>query len=335
MRQVLKVGGFLVSLAAAGYAGWYAGTNHQPAIEQPDGEVLATINGVGYGKDWFIEQMQLRGGSKPGQYQDTKQKQALLEYLINQEVLYMQAKAQGLDQEPAIDRLYKKAIVDKYLEDNLNKKITAARVTEDEVRKHFEANQYVYNKPARRRAAMIYIEKKQSDTAEQLAAKTQKMQEVVDKVAGLDTETMHFGELAKVYSNDRSSMYQGGVVGWLIQHPSRKYKWADAMVEALFALENVGDVSPIIDTEKGLYLVRLVAAENVKEKSFEQVKAGIKNQLLQAKRKQIRNDFMQATQAQAEIQIDMKMLAAIPAFSTPKKQPLKPPALPGGNGGLK
>ncbi len=334
MNLSLKTGGYVLSLALAGYVGWYAGTNHKPATAKPTGEVIATINGVSYGKEWFIEQMKLRGGNKPGQYQDTKQKQALLEFLINQEVLYLQAKAQGLDQEPAIDRMYKKAVVDKYLEDNLNKKVAAAKVNEDEVRKHFDANQFTYNKPARRRAAMIFMAKNSSDTAEDLAAKRTSMQAVVDQVSSLDGDTLHFGELARVHSDDKSSKYQGGVIGWLIQHPSRKYKWDDEILEALFALENVGDVTPIIDAEKGFYVLRLVAAESVKEKTFEQVKAGIKNQLLQAKRKKIRNDFMLATQAQAEIEIDMKMLASIPAFSTPKKQPLKPPALPGGNGGL-
>ena len=330
---MMKTMTYVIGLLLAAAGGWYLGTQHQPAPAEPSGEVLATINGVSYGKDWFIEHMKLRGGNRPGQYQDTQQKQALLEFLLNQEVLYLQAKAQGLDQTPAIDRLLKQAVVDKFLEDNLNQKVAAARVTDAEVRAHFEANQYVYNKPARRRGAMIMMERKTADSDEAWAQKKATMATVLEQVAGLDENTLHFGELAKAHSEDRGSKYQGGVIGWLIQHPSRKYKWDDAVIEALFALAQPGDVSPVIETADHLYLVRLVAAEDVKEKSFEQVKAGIKNQLLQAKKQQIRTDFMQSIQQQADIEIDMQMLAAIPAFSPPEEKPLTPPALPGGNGG--
>ena len=124
IKFLTYIGGLLL----AGAGGWYLGTQHKPTEAEPVGEVLATINGVSYGKDWFIEQMKLRGGNRPGQYQDTEQKQALLEFLISQEVLYMQAKAQGLDLEPTIDRMMKKGVVDKFLEDNLNQKVAAAPV---------------------------------------------------------------------------------------------------------------------------------------------------------------------------------------------------------------
>lgn len=330
---MIKVVSYVLGLLLAGAGGWYLGTQYQPDPPQATGEVLATVNGVSYGKDWFIEHMKLRGGNRPGQYQDTEQKQALLEYLLSQEVLYMQAKAQGLDQTPAIDRLMKQTVVDKFLEDNLNQKVAAARVTDEEVRAHFEDNRYVYNKPARRRGAMILMERKSADSDEVWQQKKNTLAMIAEQVAQLDENTLHFGDLAKAHSEDRGSKYQGGVIGWLIQHPSRKYKWDDAVVDALFDLQQPGDVSPIIETENQLYLVRLVAAEDVKEKAFDQVKAGIKNQLLQAKKQQIRADFMQSIQQQADIEIDMKMLAAIPAFSPPEEKPLTPPALPGGNGG--
>lgn len=335
MNNMIKTGVYILGLVVAGFAGWYLGSKPEVTTVQSQGEVLATINGVEYPKDWFIKQMHLRGGNRPGQYQDTQQKQVLLEYLINQEVMYMQAKAQGLDQEPSIDNMLKKAVVDKFLEHNLNKQIDSIRVSEDDVRQHFESNQMTYNKPARRRAAMIFTERKTSDTAETWANKKSLMEEVLAQSKNLSTDITHFGDLAKTYSEDKSSKYQGGVIGWLIQHPSRQYKWDDAVVESLFSMSEVGEISPVIESEKGLYLVRLVASENIKEKSFEQVKSGIKNQLLQSKRKQVRLAFMQEIQQQADVQIDMKMLAAIPAFSQAKKKPLKPPAMPSGSGGSK
>ena len=85
----------------------------------------------------------------------------------------------------------------------------------------------------------------------------------------------------------------------------------------------------VIEAEDGFYIVRLVSAENVKEKSLEQLRKGIKNQLMQSKRKQMKDDFMAALVDDADISIDHSKLAAIPSFSPPANNPDKtPPALP-------
>ena len=322
-----------VSLAAAG--GWYFGQQQKatPQVETT-GEVLAVVNDRIIAKDWFMEQMKLRGGLKSGQYHSVEQRQALLDFLINQEVVFAAAQSEGIDEDPAVDRLYKKAVIDRFLEQQLNPKLEAIKVSNAELQNYFDQHQEKYSRPARRRAAIIHVAvSSQADEAVR-QQKRERIEEALQQVAQLDANTMHFGELAKTYSDDRASRYQGGVIGWLINHASRDYRWGRQVTEAVFALEKNGDVSPVIETETGFSVVRLVSAEQVQQKQFEQVQKGIRSRLLQEKRKQAREEFLTAFKSQADISINQEMLAAIAPLSAEKTDNDKqPPALPGTAGG--
>ncbi|MCX7554064.1 peptidyl-prolyl cis-trans isomerase [Marinicella sp. S1101] len=329
MKNVVKPLALISSLVLAGFVGWFI-ANHQTTEKVSlNSEIIAKVNGKGLAKEWFIEQMKLRGGLKPGQFQTSEQKQALLDFLIRQEIVYQEAMSLGIGDDPAVAHLFKKAVIDKYTTEHLNKKLEQVKVGDSEAERYFEQNQMSYNKPARRRGAIIVAELNADDDEEARKEKLARIEKAQQAVNEMDLSTAHFGELAKIYSDDRASMYQGGVIGWFIQHPSRKYKWNQAIIDKLFELEKPGDTSEIITTDDGHYLVRLVAAENVKEKAFEQVKKGIKNQLLQAKRTQVRADFLAALAEDAEVEINQKMLAELSAISEPSKNKSNtPPAMP-------
>lgn len=329
MSTVMKTLLYVTGLILAGMLGWYLSANHSNTDIQLNEEYVATVNGQGLAKDWFVEQMKVRGGEKPGNYQTMAQKKALLDFLIREEILYQQALEKGIGDDPAVAHLFKKAVIDKFTTDFLNAELAKVKVGDSEAESHFENNQSAYNKPARRRAAIIVAEFTDSDDEASKLKKLKRIETAKSAVAEMELVSTHFGELAKVYSDDRASMYQGGVIGWFINHPSRKYKWDQAIIDSLFALEKPGDVSDIITTESGYYLVRLAAAENVKEKAFAAVKKGIKNQLLQAKRKQVREAFLTELTGAAEVQINHELLADLPALSSPLNQNEKtPPAMP-------
>ncbi|MGJ8663585.1 MAG: peptidylprolyl isomerase [Marinicella sp.] len=329
MNRWLKQGAYVVGLLLAGATGWYLAENKPNKSHEPDQDYLATVNGKGLEKDWFIEQMKLRGGLKPGQFQTVEQKKALLDVLVNEEVVYQKALAEGIDQDPTVSRLYKKTVIDKYITNTLNKKIDQVKVGNSEVESYYNQNQSIYDKPARRRAAIIVAEINQSDDDQTKDEKYQRVEKALAAIEELDDKVHHFGELAKVYSDDRASMYQGGVIGWFINRPSRQYKWDHSLIEALFELENPGDVSKIITTDDGYYIVRLVAAEKVKEKTFEQLKKGIKNQLIQIKRKQVKTEFLASLMNDADIDVNNDVLASIPTLSSgAKPKQNTPPALP-------
>ncbi|KAA3642061.1 MAG: hypothetical protein DWP95_05780, partial [Proteobacteria bacterium] len=239
--------------------GWYAAGLNWPA-QQPSltSDVLAIVNDELITEDDYITQMKIRGGSVPGQYQDMQQKQMLLDFLVNQKLLLAQAKAQGIDQNPVVLKVYHQAVIDKYLEINLNNKLAEISVSESEIKQQFENNKQGYNRPARRRGAIIFKETKTDMTEAQLNDLKRELMDVREQTNQLPNHITHFGELARIHSDDLASKYQGGVMGWLIESPKRAYKWPTKVVNALFQLPENGNMSNIIETDQGLYLVRLV-----------------------------------------------------------------------------
>ena len=332
MNKLLIALGFFVS----GFIGWTIGQREQPQIDASmTDNTIAIINNKAISKETFIDKMKLHGGLKAGQFHKLEQRESLLTFLINQEVMYSKAVEKGITKDEAVMTLFKKAVIDRYLELELNPLLSKAKVSNFDVQKYFENNKESYARPARRRGAIIFVKKSIKDSPETLGKKKEKINEAYTKIAEIDEKTLHFGNLSKNYSDDRSSRYQGGVIGWLINHPSRKYKWDDQVIESLFSLEKEGDVSPILETEKGFYIVRLVATESTQEKKLSNVEKGIKNSLLQKKRKQIKETFIVGLIDAADIDINKNLLASIePLSKAASKNSKKPPALPGTGGSL-
>lgn len=332
MNKLLIAMGFL----ASGFVGWTIGNKEQPQVDASmTDNTIAIVNNQAISKEAFIDKMKLHGGLKAGQFHKLEQRESLLTFLINQEVMYSKAVDKGITKDESVMTLFKKAVIDRYLELELSPLLSKAKVSNFDVQKYFENNKQSYERPARRRGAIIFVETSIKDSQEALAKKKEKINEAYAKVTEIDEKTLHFGALSNSYSDDRSSRYQGGVIGWLINHPSRKYKWDDKVLESLFSLEKAGDVSPVLETDKGFYIVRLVATENTQEKTLANVEKGIKNSLLQKKRKQIKEEFIVGLIDSADIDINKNLLASIEPLSEPaSKNNKRPPALPGTGGNL-
>ncbi|MFC3195557.1 peptidylprolyl isomerase [Marinicella sediminis] len=325
----------VILMLGSGWVGWYLAT-HWPESEQQDvtADVLAVVGDSVITRDDFIRQMSHRGGNRPGQYHELKQKKFLLDFMINQQVMFDDAVAKGFHEDESVQKIYRKATVDKYLEEELNKKLQALVVTDREIKQHFNNNKTVYEKPARKRAAIIAKIIPADVTAEEKQQIKDELEAIRNQVNELDGKTKHFGELALTHSDDRSSRYQGGVIGWFVENPKRSYKWDRTVIEALFSLPEPGDVSPVLETDEGLFLVRLVAAEQVEEKTLTQVSSGIRQQLLKTKQDAMKKQFITQLIEGADININQQMLADIdPLNPAEKADDIKPPALPVDNGG--
>ncbi|TDR18538.1 peptidylprolyl isomerase [Marinicella litoralis] len=324
----------LVLMLVSAVFGWVVAKNF-PLKSSPslNSDVVAIVDGDVITKDEFIKQMTLRGGNRPGQYHDVKQRKFLLDFMINQKLMMNDAEAKGINKNDMVQKIYRKATIDKYLDEVLESKIDAVKVTEAEIKQHFDENYSVYEKPARKRAAVIYKATTSKTSAEEKAALKQSLLEVKAAVSDLDEDTYHFGDLALQHTDDRASKYQGGVIGWFIENPNRAYKWDRSVIQELFKLDNNGDVSDVVETDQGLFLVRLVASESVNAKTLDQVSSGIKKQLLKIKQDQVKKDFIYSLIDNSTVEINENLLAQIEPISPIKRNSdRKPPALPTGAG---
>jgi len=133
---------------------------------------------------------------------------------------------------------------------------------EEELRQRYEANAQRYLTPEARQASHILVTEfnRSEEEAEELAA------ELLERVeAGED-----FAELAREFSEDTGSAELGGDLGFV--EPDQM---VDEFEAALFELDEVGQLSPLVKTRFGWHIIRLDAVREPQGMSFEQARQEI------------------------------------------------------------
>ena len=157
----------------------------------------------------------------------------------------------------------------------------------------YQADPSQFAVPAQTRARHILLSKEGADARAQAEALLQELR------AGAD-----FAKLAQQYSVDYASAARGGDLGFF---------GAGRMVapfeEAVNALKQPGELSPIVETQFGYHIIRLEERREAKTLSFDEVKDQLKAEALAALRRekrehaiaQARNAFQANEAALAEL----------------------------------
>lgn len=300
------------------------------AVDVPDHFVIATVGDDKITAGEFRRELAIRGGGLPGQFATIEQRRALLDDIIEYRAMVNRARAEGYDRDPRVLAIFERAMVAELQKDRLVTPLNGIEVSEDEVAAYYADHRSDYDRPERYRAAIVFFE---SSTTSDDAARREleaRVQRALEETELLDPSVTHFGVVARNYSNDRASRYNGGVIGWLVKHPNRQYKWEEPVIEAVFSLSAPGETAPVVRTEKGIYLVRLVELEAAAPRPYEEVKNGIRHQLMRAKAGKMNQAFAADVRAGVEIEINQQALSNIeaPASAAEEVGEQRPPRLP-------
>lgn len=146
-----------------------------------------------------------------------------------------------------------------YIELDLDTIAAAVDIDETELKQFYADNQSQFVGPEQRKASHILIE---GDDDKALA----EIEAIADRLANGED----FAELASETSQDTGSASQGGDLGYFgrdVMDP--------AFEEAVFALENEGDVTEPVKTEFGYHLIKLTGIQQPDVEAFEQVRADV------------------------------------------------------------
>ncbi len=168
------------------------------------------------------------------------------------------------------------------------------QISEDLVsmaRERYQANPDTYRRFKRIKVAVIFI-KKEAGKEDEARAETEG---ILAQLKDNQDDQLLFFKLAEEHS-DGPLAHQGGVnKKWLIAPPDLEK--SNPVLQAAFELETKGQLTEIIETEKGFSIVGLLGAVEGKKLSFEEVKseiiAKIKQNLMRLKRAEV-YEFLQA-----------------------------------------
>jgi parvulin-like peptidyl-prolyl isomerase len=147
--------------------------------------------------------------------------------------------------------------------------IAAHPVTDEEVQAYFDDNQSYFNVPEQKTASHILI----SDP-EHTPEKRAEIEDILARAkAGED-----FAELAKEYSDDGSAE-SGGDLGSF----GDENNFVPEFSEAAWALQNVDDISDVVETEFGYHIIKLTAIQEATSATLEEMRDAIVNSLEQTR----------------------------------------------------
>jgi len=293
----------------------------------PPDEWLARVGGEYIIRDEFIDEMERRGGLRPGQYQDTGQRRSLLNEMIVRKSLVAAAREEGFDERPEVARALDSILINRYQQSELQPLRESVEVEPEEIEAYFNARSDEYAVPARKRIAMIQIAVSPDAADEARSRARTRAEQAANAIEELDEATLHFGAVAREFSDDQASRYRGGVVGWISEEPVRP-RFDPVVADAATRLEQPGDTTGILEGEDGFYIVRLVQWEPRQERSLEQLAPGIRQVIRREKVSELQRSFLDERLSRANPEINEEMLAEIEPLSEAEVPEPAPPAGP-------
>jgi peptidyl-prolyl cis-trans isomerase C len=189
---------------------------------------------------------------------------AMLETVLLNRVLAKQAREQGLADSAEV-KAELEQVADRALSVRRIEALEAALSIPDyaqAAKEQYDLNKAKYMEQEQLRAAHVLIatQGKDAEAARKLATEIH-----AKAVAGAD-----FAKLVDEFSDDRGSKARGGDLGFFVRG-----RMVKEFEQAAFALQNPGDLSPVIQSPFGFHVIKLIERKSARQKEFDEVKAQI------------------------------------------------------------
>ncbi len=184
-----------------------------------------------------------------------------------------EARRRGLYEDPRMRHRFERMLAQSVRTEIEDALPPPAEPMEDELRARYEADPKAFRVPARVRPAILLVE---APASMDPAARDARRETAVELRAVLealpsDDRPRRFAELAVRHSAHQPTRYHGGDLGWWIEGTYMP-EWTAAVVDAAFALEAPGTLSPVLETEAGFALLLLTARDDSRRRPFEDVR---------------------------------------------------------------
>ena len=235
-------------------------------------------------------------------YSSIEKKKELLDSLIRYDVLAIEARKRGYERDPEVQRVAKDKMVKLFTQQEILDKVKPSDVPEADVEKFYKEHATDYVRPEMVRVSQILVKER---------AKAAK---VLAEVKALPkTDMKAFRDLVAKYSEDADSKPRGGD---LTQFDRATTQHPKSVVTAAFALQEIGDVSDLVATDKGFAVLKLTERRLALSRSIEEVKPEIQRRLLDDLRTKKKKEYIEEARKAIKVEIDEEQLAKLDLVGT-------------------
>ncbi|MFH1729858.1 MAG: peptidylprolyl isomerase [Pseudomonadota bacterium] len=256
------------------------GDEHKHDQQKVD-EIIAEVNGKAITASMIHAKLDMIKNKKALSNNlsiDDNLKMKIIDSLINEELLYQEAKKAGVAEEKVIQ----KSIVRKYLTSKVQRKF---EITSNEI-----ANYYEKNKPEFYVLKLRHILVKGKDQASK-----KRCEDILEKIKkGAD-----FEKVAKEQSEAKHSAKKGGLLERVSMGRSDKNLWSEALKLA------EGEMSPVFQSKIGFQIIKM---EEKQLKPIKQVESLIKGKLNKSKKAESEKNLIADLRKKAKISYNQDLL---------------------------
>jgi parvulin-like peptidyl-prolyl isomerase len=239
-------------------------------------------------------------------YQSLDRRKELLRSMIDVQLLADEAQRQGLDKDPIVQEETRQILVAWMRGKLLSEVPQASAITEGEVKAYYDAHRDLFREPERRRVAQIVtrdeaVAKKAADEAKSAGA-------------------VGWGALVKKYSDDKPAASEApemyGDLGYVAApsdaHAPVSPRLVPEVRAAVFGLKEVGAIAdPVKDAAGVWHVVRLLAKQEARDQSLQDVDRTIRVRIVQEKRADREKQLVDETRKSLKVEVDEAALSAI------------------------
>ena len=268
-------------------------------------DVIAWVGEFSITQAEFVKEMHYRGGV----FVNELDKQALLDEMIAKKLVLNKAYEMGYHKRADVRREYEYLLMGKVNREFVEKKREMLTLDKLAVNKHYGQHRDDYRIPQKDQFAILFFKKRHKQSSGNAMVKLNAIKQLADANKLSNNAKDGFGEYAISNSEHQVSRYKGGDIGWFSK--GKDVHWENTVLDAGFALKQVGDVSSVVETDKGYYLVRLMEREEAQYRSLASVEDRIRHKLILTQQKAVKDNFNQQLKNSFSISVNNEKLDAV------------------------
>ena len=228
------------------------------------------------------------------------------------------ARAVGTDRVPEVHRDVDNLIIAQWKERQAKVRLPDREIPEAELKLVYEKNIARYTRPATVRLALLRLELQKKESDEKVVEATKRLEAARDAarsaLASAGTNNAEivrargFGRIAADNSDEQTSRYRGGDIGWLEQG-AFAYRWPRAVLEAGYGLA-LGAVSEVIRCPEGVFVVMKTDERPPSVTPFAAVRESLRMTLQAQRRQAVQDALLRDAVAAAPLTVNTQRLAA-------------------------
>ena len=268
----------------------------EPVKIEGTGKVLATYHDKEFTDGDFLTEIAKLNKRARKALEDPERRQQYIENHILSELLVMEGRKQGLHESDDIQKqladLERRLVIQKVMQEHQNVPVEPA-----DVRAYYDGHPEEF--------------KTDQLGARHILVKEEELAKDLHKQLGEDASK--FEELAKEHSVDKSNAQKGGDLGKF-----GRGRMVKEFEEAAFGLTEDNQISDIVKTRFGYHIIQRTARDEGTVRDFEEVKGQIKVRLVNEKRREQTQTFLDGLKSGAKFSVDKEALAAVDFSELPE-----------------